>query len=183
MMSMKLVWDKSNCTFELDGLTVVVAPRAYPPFTCDAIVEEQDTHLTLSEQTVLKDPGKPSWYLAHTLERDEGHSLGSVIVSGKSPLRLTAVAHNLDQEPTCTPESIKQAYKAIMDVLEERKLTSLALPLLGTVHGKLPKSESIQLLRDSIRQGCPKQLQRIWLILPADTDCDSASLLSQLKIV
>ena len=177
---MKLVWDQADCSLELGGLTVVAPPRDYPPFACQAMVEEQDTHLTLGEQTVLTDPGKPTWYLAHTVERDEGYALGSVISKGEKPLRLLAVVHDLDQEPTCTPAAVKQAYQAIMDIVAQRKLTSLALPLLGTVHGKVAASHSLQLLCEAIHQGFPKQLQQLWLMLAEGSPCHSKTLLSQL---
>jgi len=98
-MTIELVWDKSDCSLDIGALRIQAAPKAHPPFSCQAIVEEQDTYLILSEQTELKDPGKPVWYLASMIENAETYPLGSVIIKGKSPLRLCAVVHDIEQEP------------------------------------------------------------------------------------
>lgn len=180
-MAMKLVWNKSDYSIELQGLTVVAAPRGYPPFNCQASVEEQDTQLVLGEQTVLKDPGKPGWYLAHTLQRDSSHRLGAVVVSGRAPLRLLAVVHDLDREPTCTRESIWRAYVEIFNLVACHQITSLATPLLGTVHGKLAQTESLDILRDTLLQQEALPLQRLWLMVPDGKDHDHQQLLAQLQ--
>lgn len=175
---MELVWDKADCILALDGLLVVAAPLTCPPFDYQAIVEEQDTHLLLGRQTILDDQGKPAWYLANTLETSIPYSLGSVICKGHAPQRLLAVVHDIEQEPTCRTKTVKLAYKAVMQTVKERRLESLALPLLGTVHGKLSIRDSIQLLHNIMRHGSPVSLRRLWLILPMGSDCRCLAQLS-----
>ena len=175
---MKLVWDQSDCTLELGDLTIQAAPRDYPPFHYQAIVQEQDTNLLLSEQTTLREPGKPAWYLANTLERTESYSLGTIILKGHDPKRLLAIVHDIEQTPTCSPEVIKLAYNNLFKIIETKHISSLAIPLLGTVYGKLRVNESIDLLRESLQQDLPACLNKVWLILPEDYDCSCLKQLS-----
>ena len=177
-MNIKLVWDKSDCTLQLGRLTLVAAPGEWPPFKYTAIVEEQDTYLILGEQTRIEDPGKPVWYLANKIEFEKVNALGSVIVKGHAPLRLLAVVIDIEQDPICRPESVRLAYQSVMNTVQKRNIDSLALPLLGTRHGKLTVNESIQQLSVALREDQPACLQRIWLILPPDCDCQCLSLLN-----
>ena len=121
---------------------------------------------------MLKDPGKPTWYLANTLEREQTCKLGSVIVRGSAPIRLLAIVHDIDQEPTCRPESISKAYQALLQIILEKGITSIGLPLLGTVHGKLSIAEAIVLINECLQDQLPDSLQQIWLILPSGTGCE-----------
>jgi hypothetical protein len=177
-MNIGLIWDNSDCTLTLNGLTIVAVPRDYPPFTCQAVVQEQDTLLILGEQTEIADPGKPAWYLANTLERSPIHDRGSVVVQGLAPLRLMAVVHDVEREPSCDTGTVQQAYHAVLKVVDDKNITSLALPLLGTVHGKLTVQESMQLLRDALQANQPVCLQQLWLIPPDGGNCNCLAMLS-----
>lgn len=177
---MQLVWNKADCIVELESATLYAAPKDYPPFSCQAIVEEQDTHLLLREQTTLTDPGKPAWYLANTLESEVNHSLGEVIIRGQSPKRLLAIVHDIEQSPTCTSETVKLAYQNILTTVKGNYITSFALPLLGTAHGKLTATDSINLFGSVFLHNSSTCFQRIWLILPEGTNC---SCLSQLTLL
>ena len=177
-MMLEIVWDKADCTLTLGDINIVAAPRSNPPFRYQAIVEEQDTHLILGEQHRLTDPGKPAWYLANTLEAVRPYDLGTVVVKGHSPHRLLAVVHDVEQTPTLSPDSVTQAYLTVLQIGQSMLLTSLAMPLLGTVHGHLSEHESLQRLRDCLLQGPIAGLQRLWLILPTDSDCHCLSYLS-----
>jgi len=178
-MSIELVWKKSDCTVEFLGLTIHAAPMEYPPFTYQAIIEEQDTNLLLSEQKTLIDPGKPAWYFANMLEGEATHPLGTVIIKGKYPNRLLAVVHDIECTPTCEAYSIQQAWKNVMQTIEDNHITALATPLLGSVHGKLSITNSLELMCEGLQQNLPICLEKIWLVLPKDGSCDC---LTKLKI-
>ena len=168
---MELVWDKTHCIQQLGNITIYAAPKEHPPFSYKAIVEEQDTHLLLQQQTLLRDPGKPAWYLANKLDTDENYRLGDVVIRGQAPKRLLAIVHDVEQTPTCTIESVELAYQHLMICVKQQGFSSLALPLLGTVHGKIPIEESINLLSHATQQNPPACLLKIWLILPDHQDC------------
>jgi len=167
---MELIWDRSSLTLDWEGLNIVAAPEAHPPFPCQVSVEEQDTFLVLGESTYVEAPDKPAWYLAYQLERIKPRQPGSVVISGKQPNRFMAVVIDVDQTPICRPIWVLPAYNEIMHAVEKRKVTSIALPLLGTGHGKLTEKESIECLRDVLQVSRPDSLMDIWLMLPPDTD-------------
>lgn len=173
---LKIVWKKSDCCLEYGDISIVAAPRSSPPFPCQAMVEEQDTHLILGEQTLLRDPGKPAWYLANTLDTVKPHALGEVVV--KRPQRLLAVVHDIEQSPTLSPNSVSRAYQNLLQLQQTLQLNSLAMPLLGTVHGQMSAQDSLLRLRPCLEQGPNSGLQRLWLILPPGSDCACLSLLS-----
>lgn len=174
---MELVWNKADYSLELDDLTIVAAPIDYAPFACQVQVEEQDTYLLLGQQTNLNDPGKPAWFLANTLEQEKTYSPGSVVSERHAPHRLQAVIHDIEHEPTCCIETVKLAYHNVMKIVQKRQLSSLAIPLLGTVHGKLSISESILLLKDVLDNIRPITLRKIWLIIPTEFDSKSLNLI------
>jgi len=177
-MTIKLIWDKSECTLESGHVTIQAAPKNYPPFPVQAIVEEQDTYLLLSEQATLSDPGKPAWYLANTMEREEKiYQPGSVIMKPQQPNRLLAIVHDIELDPTCKPEYVERAWKNIFELIAVEEFSSIAIPLLGTVHGKLDFNDAMQLLRKSLHQPLPEYLQQIWFILPTGTTCACLELL------
>ncbi len=135
------------------------------------MVEEQDTHLLMAEPGVLEDPGKPVWYLANTLETEEPYTLGAVIAKGRSPVRLLAVVHDIDLYPTCTTEYTIKAYQNLLQILHEKDIKSVGLPLLGTVHGKFSLDQAVALLSENFLSKLPRSVERIWLVLPPETDC------------
>jgi len=169
---MELIWNNTDCTTCILGIHITAAPGDAPPFVCQAMVVEQDTHLLLGAQTVLPDPGKPAWYLANTLEREPVHALGAVVTTGHKPLRLLAIVHDIEHSPTCLPEHIRQAWRHILQITAHKQIDTLAAPLLGTVHGHLSPSQSIGLFREALVEDPPIHLSRIWLILPPETGCE-----------
>ena len=177
-MSIELIWDKSNCVLEYQGTTIHAAPRDYPPFAPQAIIEEQDTALLLNPQTTLHDPGKPAWYLANTLEDNPSHPLGSVVVKGHQPRRLLAIVHDIERSPTCQPEFIQTAWLNVMTVIQENQFTTASMPLLGTVHGKISVKDALVLLGESLRKNQPTCLEKVWLILPNNCGCEVLAQLS-----
>jgi hypothetical protein len=178
LMMLKKVWENSDCYRDFADIRIVAAPRAAPPFHCEAIVEEQDTHLILGEQNLLRDPGKPAWYLANTLDTIKPYSLGDVVVKGHSPHRLLAVVHDVEQTPTLSPDSVSLAYQTLLQLRHTLRLSSLAMPLLGTVHGKMSEQDSLLRLREHLEYGPIAGLQRLWLILPSGSDCSCLEVLS-----
>lgn len=178
---MELIWNKADCFVKFEDVVIYAAPKGHASFSYQAIVEEQDTHLLLQQQDFLSDPGKPAWYLANILEGEKSQFLGEVLVRGKMPSRLLAIIHDIEQSPTYNLNSIILAYRNILILVAEKGISSLALPLLGTVHGKLAITDSIKLLRNALQKNLPACLQRIWLILPEGIDCRCLNLLSKEK--
>ena len=97
----------------------------------------------------------------------QGETPGSVVVRRGQPLRLLAVVHDLAADPTWKEEWIAQALDEILRQAQRRQLRSLALPLLGTVHGRLPRQKCLELIHDALdRVSAAAFPERIWLLVP-----------------
>jgi hypothetical protein len=93
--------------------------------------------------------------------------VGSVRVQGTKPLRFLAIVHDVNQDPTWKRDWIKSALEEIWREVEQRKLRSVGIPLLGTLHGKLQMPNFVDLFANTLMQACHNSLKRIWLIIPA----------------
>ncbi len=169
---MKLVWDAQQFKVQINGLDIYIAPEDCPPFSVKAIVEEQDTSLVLEPSDEIPEYSdvRPLWYQANTQELQKVYHPGEVIVKSYNPIRLLAIVHDLDCEPSWKIDWIKAAIKNIFNLCAEKQLLSLALPILGAQYGKLKSAEFLKLLVSQLLLkplDCP---QRIWLLVPAN-DC------------
>jgi hypothetical protein len=146
---------------------VAVASPSEPPFDVDAIVFEEDTFFVLSADPKVREPAEHPIKVWTAVHETEPAPLGSVVVRPGHPTRVLAVVHDLSQDPTCTEASIEQAFREIFRLSRHLEIESLGLPLLGTVHGKLPPHRALDMFRNALEAGPPETLERIWLITPA----------------
>jgi ribosomal-protein-alanine N-acetyltransferase len=145
----------------------VAAPRSEPPFEVDAVVEEEDTYLTLSAEAELRLPGEhPVRVLTEAHEARE-EIPGTVVVRAGRPLTFLAVVHKLDEDPTWREEWVASALDEVAKEVDRRTLASIALPLLGAVHGKMAPEPSLALIRRALRRA--PTLRRVWLIDASDS--------------
>lgn len=156
--------------FAIDSVDIVVAPEDKPPFKADAIAYEEDTFLVLSTPVELNEPPESLIRLLTELREMQPKKPGSVLVKAGPPLRLFAVVHDLNQEPSWKEEWVAKALRGIFRETEQRQLHSLALPFLGTHHGSLGKKSFLILLRSILERTVTLFLKRIWLILPPGID-------------
>jgi hypothetical protein len=90
-------------------------------------------------------------------------------LKGKHPIRILAVVHDLNREPTWKEAWVESALRVIFHEVERRRLKSLALPFIGTLHGKLGKECFIRMLREVLECTECKYLRKVWLIVPPKT--------------
>ena len=156
--------------FIIGSVEIVVAPEDKPPFKIDAVAYEEDTFLVLSAPVELNEPPESLTRLLTELREMQPKKPGSVLAKAGSPLRLLAVIHDLNQEPSWKEEWVAKALEGIFRETEQRKLHALALPFLGTRHGSLGKESFLILLRSILEKTVTHSLKRIWLMLPPDID-------------
>ena len=153
---------------ERNGIRVEVAALDAPAPALDAVVVEDDTWAVLGADPQLNDPGVP---LEQALKDAEGFQPwrpGSLVVREGQPVELLAVVHDLDQQPSWREEWITSSLEAVFTVAAERGLKTVAMPLLGTIHGRLPAERALALLREALdaqTEGWPRKL---WLAVPRD---------------
>jgi hypothetical protein len=140
---------------------VTLAP---PDGPVEAIVLEEDTWLVLSAEPEVKPPAQGMVRIMTELLKAEPKIPGSVLVEGGEPLRILAVVYDLAEEPLCRPEWVGEALQGVLAVAEEKGVATLALPLLGVRHGRLPVARFVELLAEAVRTTPPHRLCRVWLM-------------------
>ena len=150
-------------------LKIVAAPKDNQPFPVDAVAFEEDTFLVLSAETAVREPKESLMRVMTKLIETHPETPGSVLVKGKRPLRMLAIVHDLNREPTWREEWVESALRGIFQEVERRRLGSLALPFIGTLHGKLGKEHFICMLREVLECIEFKHLRNLWLVVPSKT--------------
>lgn len=136
----------------------------------DGVAFEEDTFLVMSADPVVRDPKEPLVRIMTKVIETRPEAPGSVLARGERPLQLLAIVHDLNQEPSWREEWIASALDRIFQLAEGRGLESIALPFLGTLHGKLGKERFLMLLRAALGRNPGTHLKRLWLIMPEGTD-------------
>jgi hypothetical protein len=127
-----------------------------------ARVIEADRHGVLTAPVAPRMPCAGLDELAAAAVSERGRAPGSVVVRPGRPLQLLAVVHDLDRDPAWSEDWIEQAWRGVFLEAGTRGLTTLAVPLLGTVHGRLPRERALQLLAAAAagaRPGLPAVLR------------------------
>lgn len=117
-----------------------------------AFVREEDVQLVLTADIEPRpDPAGLETLQAEAM-RAPAQAPGSVVVRAGRPLRLLAVIHDLDRDPAWREEWIAEALDGIFREAHRRGLTRLAMPLPGTVHGRVPCGRALELLAAAIER-------------------------------
>ena len=132
----------------------------------DAVVVEDDTFRLLSGEPILKEPVESLDELERELTEFRAPAPGDVLVRGGEPLELVAIIHDLDQDPSWRLEWISSALAKVLALAAERQIDTLAMPLLGTVHGKLKREKALALLRTALEQHQAPWPRVLWLAVP-----------------
>ena len=166
---LRLIRGGYPCEISLGSVRIVAAPEDRPPFPVDAVVFEEDTFLVLSANPEVRDPNEPLLQVMTRVIETPLETPGSVLVKGNHPIHLLAIVHDLNLEPSWKEEWIASALDAIFKEAEGRRLQSIALPFLGTLHGSLDKERFVVLLKCALERISAKHLKRLWLGVPAGT--------------
>jgi len=146
-------------------LSVIAECPERAPFSPNLTILEEDTHRVLSAPSVVRERAGSLGAALDAVSRDTRARPGSVIRRRRS---LLAIVHELSSDPTCRVEWIDLALRAALAEADRDRASTIALPLLGTVHGRIPESASFALLKAAIAASPKGYLERIWLVVPAD---------------
>ena len=156
-----------QCEIAFGSVRIIAAPENKPPFEVDAIAYEEDTWLIMSADPKICQPEEHPIRLMTDLINAQPETVGSVRVQGRNPLRFLAVVHDVNLEPTWKEEWIEKALVNIFGEAERRKMKAVAVPMLGTRHGRLDPKDFTALLGRALRQQSFVHLKRLWLIVPS----------------
>ncbi len=148
------------------AIRIFAATEDEQPFQVDAVAVEEDTYLVLSADPGVREVKEPLMQVMTRVIEAQPQPPGSVLVKGKGPLRLLAIVHDLNEDPTWKEEWIVCALDGIFREAVSRKLESMALPFIGTKHGNLGQSRFLVLLRRVLEKRAPSYPKRLWLVAP-----------------
>jgi len=180
---LKLIQGGRHSRLAIGPVEIFVGPQNMAPYAVEAVVAEEDTFLVLSsDPELLESRENPIKVMTEVVEA-RPEKPGSVLIRGGRPLQLLAIVHDLNQEPSWKEKWVASALDGIFHEVESRKIRSLALPLLGTVHGRLEKERFLFLLREALERRTFDFLQRLWLVVPVGAALEILKILrAQLKI-
>ncbi len=165
--------------FTLGNTKIVPSPPSQPPFSVTATLFEEDTWRVLSaDPTARPETTHPVRVMTDMLFDREAEP-GSVVVQGN---RWLAIIHDLDRDPSCKELWIRQALERVMQIAADRACQTLALPLLGSVHGCLNWQASLKLISECLTSGVAYTMpERVWLQVPPEHLGDVVGFLGTIK--
>ena len=135
------------------GGVSIVAGRPGEPV--DGLVVEEDTWLVLSAPSDVPEPAEHPLRVMTGAHEAEPVAPGSVLVREGPPVRLLAVVHDVGAEPSWREAWVADALRGVLREAAQRGLRSVAIPVLGAVHGSMPPDCFAQLLRDALLEATP----------------------------
>ncbi len=152
---------------KIGNVLIIASPDESPPFEPDAEVKEEDTFLIMSPpRQDMKVMEESLTRLMTKLLETEPIPPGTVIVKEGFPVRLIAIIYDVNQEPIWKSKWIESALIRIFEESESRKIKSLSMPMLGTVYGKMPVKEFINIFTAVLLRTTPQYPRRLWLRVP-----------------
>lgn len=142
----------------------VLARDADIPEDVDGLVIEQDTGLVLNPNDEFRYPRDSIETLTKDMLSRGEPAQGTVLELSTSPPQLLAVVHDLDNEPTWTEEIVKETITSLFKIANRRAFRSIAMPLLGTIHGDLAEERARDLLEEGLSETKAPRLQTIWIL-------------------
>ncbi len=173
---MKLIHGGLSKHTLINGIQVAVAPRESPPFPVEVMVFEEDTNLILTVDPVIEHEDEHIIRTMTDIMTAKKHKPGSVVVNGNS---WYAVVLDLDKDSVCREEWCEEALGHILQLLEQNRISSIALPILGTVHGNLQVERQLQcfLIQMSAMNPYPYALKQLWIVIDYNNErCGSGYL-------
>ena len=167
---LRLIQGGLNCSTQIGAVEVLAAPDGRPPFKVEGFAFEEDTclMLSMSGNGVRASRDQLSGICGVYGSDFEPLQPGSVIVKGKYPYRLFAIVHDLSCEPSWRMRWVRAALDNLMLEVDRLELRSLALPLLGSVHGQMDVERFLIMLHQSLLAMPPRFLRRVWLMTAAE---------------
>ncbi|UCC85059.1 MAG: hypothetical protein JSW46_09155 [Gemmatimonadota bacterium] len=150
-------------------------PAATLVFVVEARVIEDDTHMVLGADPVPRETHEEPEQLLENARASIGPAPGTLVVRGGHPIRLHAIVHDLDGEPSWREEWVASALREVLREVEARELRSLSLPLLGCVHGPLAPDRFAELLRDALTEANVEPLEEVWVTVPPEIAAEMAT--------
>lgn len=149
----------------IGSIEVVPATTEAQPFPVAARIYEEDTWQIMSNYPIPHKIETHPIRIMTDLIDQQPLKAGDVLVRGNQWL---ALVYDLDQEPICNPDWIASALQKILALADQKRITALGLPLLGSEHGPLSGSQSLEIIINALHSFTGSHLQKVWLIVKDD---------------
>ncbi|MCL7486904.1 MAG: hypothetical protein M8357_01855 [Desulfobulbaceae bacterium] len=159
----------------VNTVSLAVVPDSLSPLPAEVRVFEEDTHLVLTVDPVIRYTEEHPIRLMTSVMEAKPRKPGSVVTNSGS---WYAVVHDLDREPTWRQAWIEKAYREILLLGEKKRIRKIGVPLLGSVHGNFSPDASMKMLLQAIDAAILKQLKNILILVPS-RDCSAAGQILQ----
>ena len=147
------------------SVELAIATHARPPSEIGAVVAEEDRYLVFDADPEACETKDDAESIIREFCGAVALEPGTVIARGSNPIHFLAVVHDLDQTPTCREEWVAKALEQIIREVNAHDIRSLAVPLLGGVHGSLSTAQFAAALCSALKQAKRDPSLRIWLLL------------------
>ena len=161
--TLRLVYDDHGETPVWHGLRIVARSQRTPPFTPDCVVVEEDTCRVLGAGSSAAEESASLESLTRQMVEHKPARPGTVITRPGRPARLMAVVHDLDEDPTWRETWIRDALGSAVAAAAALGAHNIALPLLGTVHGRFPPERAVAVTLQTLAGTPTGPLRRVWL--------------------
>lgn len=149
----------------------VGVPSGKSEYDVDAIVIEQDRDLLLEADSALYVSTDSLKAILKEAKSARGRDPGTVLVRGRStPYYILAIVHDFSVEPSWCEQWVSMAFDATLKEGAARRIQSISMPLLGTVHGRLGNRRSAELLKRSLEKAELGSVRSLRLLVGRDAD-------------
>jgi len=162
----KLVWDAQKPAFTQGNIRVLLChEQSHLPETAIQVLEE-DTWRVLSAEIALNEQQEqhPVRVMTSLLDQERSRP-GDVLIHGA---HWYAINYDLDQNPICQPQWLRESMHTIPLKAVEQNISSLCIPLPGVAHGHISLSDSIAIIMDVIETCQPDQPLSLWIRTQAE---------------
>jgi len=165
-------------SIDFSGIHIVASPKESPPFAVEAMAVEEDTFLVMGTDPLDADELVHPLRLMAELADFVPETPGTVRIRETRPLQLQAIVHDIDNVPTWREEWVKQAISKIFEIIEQRGIKSLGLPLIGTQYGTMETRVCAKIIGSVLSTRHPGCLKKIWMITPVPVNAETIRTIS-----
>jgi hypothetical protein len=160
-MALKLIRGGLYRPASINGIKIAISSLDSPPFPVDVTVFEEDTNLVLTVAPEYTYQEEHPIRLMTSIMESPRYTPGTVV---RHSDRWYAVVIDLDREPVIEGKWCKEALDNIFQMVRQHRITSLAIPILGTVHGRLDVDEQLKMILEKLNTQKSLPLKSLWIV-------------------
>lgn len=160
-MALKLIQGGLYRPASINGIKIAISPLNSPPFPVEVTVFEEDTNLVLTVAPEYNYQEEHPIRLMTSIMKSPRYPPGTVVQHSG---RWYAVVIDLDREQVIDGKWCEEALDNIFQMVRQHRITSLAIPILGTVHGGLDVGKQLEMIMDKLKTQKSLPLKSLWIV-------------------